>query len=96
MKVKGKLLTRVMEQYRMAAACFAQEMGVDVEEIEKLLNGESVGERTARAFLCYFGPHNAERLIDWKAMGKKNPFDCEADHMSAANEGGVCADGGGR
>ena len=74
MKVKEKLLRRLLDDYVMSGAEFAREMGVDVSEVEKMLNGEAVGVNTARKFIGYIGADKAQRLIDWDAMGKKNPL----------------------
>ena len=52
----------------------AREMGVTVAEVEKLLNGETVGEETARRFVYYFGADEAVKMIDWAAIGKENPL----------------------
>jgi len=70
MKVKKKLLRRLLDDYVMSAAEFARDMDVDVSEVEKMLNGEKVGERTARRFIAYVGPIEAERLIDFGIDGK--------------------------
>jgi plasmid maintenance system antidote protein VapI len=79
MKVKTKLLQAFMEKHKMTAAGLAQEIEISVSEVEKLLNGEAVDERTARKFIYYFGAGEAQRLVDWKAINKVNPFACEAD-----------------
>jgi len=86
-KVKAELLRQVLDDYVMTAKEFAREMEVDVSEVEKMLSGETVGADTARKFICYIGPIEAERIIDWAAMCRKSPYACEAD--------GECGDGGG-
>ena len=91
MKVKGKLLQRLLGKHGMTVEDFARDAEIDVSEVERMLNGESVGERTARKFIVYVGPIEAERLIDWTAMGVRNPFDCEAD----AERGDGCGENGG-
>ena len=66
MRVKGKKLRQLLNDYVMSNAEFARDMGVDVSEVEKMLNDESVGAETTRKFFGYLGPIEAERLIDWK------------------------------
>lgn len=79
MKIKGKLLSRLLEKHGLTAADFARDVEIDVSEVDKMLNGEAVGERTARKFIYYVGPIEADRLIDWAGMNKKSPFACGAD-----------------
>jgi len=79
MKVKGKLLSQLLKKHGLTAGEFARDMEVEASEVMKMLGGESVGETAARRFIAYVGPIEAERLIDWAAMGKKNPFDCAAE-----------------
>ena len=74
MKIKKELLQAFMQKYELSAAILAREMGVTVAEVEKLLNGETVNEETARRFIYYFGADEAVKMIDWAAIGKQNPF----------------------
>lgn len=53
---------------------FACEMGVTVSVIEKMLNGEAVEIKTAQLFINCLGAKKASQLIDWDALGKKNPL----------------------
>ena len=74
MKVKTELLQAFMQKYELSAVILAQEMGVTVGEVEKLLCGTAVNEETARRFIYYFGADEAVKMIDWAAIGKQNPF----------------------
>lgn len=74
MKVKKELLRELLNEYVMSGAEFAREMGVDAEEVEKMLNGEAVGVKTAKKLIAYLGADEAGRLVDWEAIGKKNPL----------------------
>ena len=74
MIVKKELLQAFLEKYSISAKILAQEMCVSQAEIEKLLNGETVSEETARRFVYYFGADESAKMIDWSAMGKENPF----------------------
>ena len=74
MIVKKELLQAFLDKYSISAKILAQEMFVSQAEIEKLLNGETVSEETARRFVYYFGADESAKMIDWSAMGKENPF----------------------
>lgn len=74
MIVKKELLQAFLDKYSISAKILAQEMCVSQAEIEKLLNGETVSEKTARRFVYYFGADESAKMIDWSAMGKENPF----------------------
>ena len=74
MKIKKELLQAFLDNHNITAAILAREMGVAVWEIETLLNGDAVDEKTARQFIYYFGADEAARLIDWAASGKINPL----------------------
>lgn len=77
MKIKKELLQAFLDKHKITAVILARDMGVTVPEIETLLNGDAVDEKTARQFIYYFGADEAARLIDWAAIGKDNPFDGE-------------------
>ncbi len=74
MKIKKELLQAFLDKHGITTAILAREMGVAVSEIDKLLNGETVDEKTARQFIYYFGADEAVKMIDWAAIGKQNPF----------------------
>lgn len=73
MKIKKEILQAFMTKYDISVATLADELNVEVSEIEKLLSGQSVDEITARKFICYFGVDEARELVDWQAMGKPKP-----------------------
>lgn len=74
MKIKTKLLLAYLEQRKMSVSDLAKEMEISVTELEVLLNGEAVGEKTAQQFIYYLGANEAQKFIDWEAIGKKNPL----------------------
>jgi hypothetical protein len=80
MKVKRELLLQVLGENAMTIKDLARALDVRTSEIERLLDGEAVGEATAREFIYYFGADEAGRLIDWEAVGKKNPLDRNGEH----------------
>lgn len=72
--MRVSMLFKPSSPVRFSYAILAREMGVTVAEVEKLLNGETVGEETARRFVYYFGADEAVKMIDWAAIGKENPL----------------------
>ena len=84
MKVRRKLLLQIMEETAMNNEMLARNIGVDVSEIKMLFAGEAVGIKTARKFIYYFGADDAQRLIDWEAIGKKNPLADEIKKQRSA------------
>ena len=74
MIVKTELLHDYLQEKRMSARMFAEDMDITVSEVEKLLNGELVGERTATQFIKFFGADKAQEFIDWDAMEIQNPL----------------------
>jgi plasmid maintenance system antidote protein VapI len=88
MKVRKKLLLQMLDENSMTVEGLARNMGVGVGEIKKLLDGQAVDEPTARKFISYFGADDAQRLIDWEALGKINPLACEADKERDDSERG--------
>lgn len=75
MKIKREQLQAYLDNYEITAATLARDMGVAVSEIETLLKGEAVNEKTARQFIYFFGADEAVKFIDWEAIGKENPLD---------------------
>jgi plasmid maintenance system antidote protein VapI len=74
MKIKKELLLAFMKNNAMSNESLANALGIAVAEVEKMLNGEAVGEYTARKFIFYLGADEAQKIIDWQAIGKKNPL----------------------
>lgn len=73
MRIKTQLLQAYIEKHRLSVDVLANEMGISVTEVEKLLSGEAVGEKTAEMFVDYFGAEEARKFVDWDAIGKKDP-----------------------
>jgi len=89
MKINEKKLRQILDDYVMSGAELARDMGVDVSEVEKMLNGETVGKSTAKKFIAYFGATKAGRLFDWDALGKNNPLADEPDDGADDTDGEV-------
>lgn len=79
MKIRVKLLLCEMKKRGLTKISMAQKIGINIQEVEKLLEGEAVKRSTALEFICYFGADKAQELIDWEAIGTVNPLACEAD-----------------
>ncbi len=74
MIIKGKKLKRLLQDRKLTPQAFADKLGVDVAEIDKMLEGVAVGYETARKFVYFLTANCAQFYIDWQAMGKKNPL----------------------
>ncbi|MCL2540821.1 MAG: hypothetical protein FWE53_05395 [Firmicutes bacterium] len=74
MKIKPELLQAYLAKEKLTISELAEEMGVNVAEVEKLLAGEAVCEKTAYQFVYYLGADEAQKFIDWQALDKKNPL----------------------
>ena len=74
MIVKREQLLNYLEKRGLSAATLARTIGVKEIEVDKLLRGEAVNEATARCFIYYVGADEAVKMIDWTAIGKKNPL----------------------
>lgn len=85
MKIKVKRLEAFLAEHGIGATELSRKMDVGVSEIEKLLAGDAADMKTAQCFIEYFGVDTAQGLIDWDAMGKDNPFACEADEECGAD-----------
>lgn len=74
MIVKGKKLSKLLQERKITREAFADKLGVEVSEVDKMLSGEAVGYETARKFVYFLTANCAQNYIDWQAMGKKNPL----------------------
>ena len=74
MKIKTELLREYLQKEKLTVEQLAEKMKIATVELEKLLNGEAVDVEPARLFINYFGANKAQHLIDWEAIGKKNPL----------------------
>lgn len=74
MIVKGKKLSKLLQERKLTRETFADKLGVDVSEVDKMLSGIAVEYETARKFVYFLTANCAQYYIDWQAMGKKNPL----------------------
>lgn len=74
MIVKGKKLSKLLQARKLTPQTFADKLGVDIAEVEKMLEGVAVGYETARKFVYFLTANCAQYYINWQAMGIKNPL----------------------
>lgn len=74
MIVKARKLQALLDKRGLTRRAFAEKLGVDVDEVGKMLLGEAVGYDTARKFVYYLKADRAQRLIDWDKLGVDNPL----------------------
>lgn len=74
MIVKKEKLQAYLDERKLTRAEFADKLGVAVSEVDKMLSGEPVGYETAKRFIYYLKAHRAQHLVDWEAIGVKNPL----------------------
>jgi hypothetical protein len=73
MRLKEDKIGRLMVRLNWTPRVFAEVIKADIREAYKLLSGEAVGYRTAKAFIAYFKASSAAAFIDFDAMGMKPP-----------------------
>lgn len=74
MIVKREKLKDYLDKRKFTRAEFAKQLGVEVSEVDKLLNGERVEQDTAHKLIYFFKAELAQHYIDWQATGVKNPL----------------------
>ena len=74
MIIKKGSLEKYLADNKMTAADFSDDTGISACCVQKLLNGETVCEKTAHKFVHYLGAYEAQRFVDWQVLGKENPF----------------------
>ena len=67
-------LRSFLETKKLTDQDFAQLLGVEKSEADKLLAGERVGYDTARKFIYFFKGEVAQHYIDGDATGIENPL----------------------
>lgn len=75
MLVKKEKLAHFLEVKNLSKEKFAAILDVEVSEVEKMLNGETVGLYTSRRFIRFFKAEVAQHYIDWETMNIKNPLE---------------------
>ena len=88
MIVKAQKLQALLDRRELTRKDFADKLGVDVTEVDKMLEGEAVGYDTARKFVYYLKANRAQHLIDWDKLGVENPLakDYADDYDDAVKE----------
>ncbi len=67
-------LKKFLANQGWSAQRFADELGVELSEVEKMLKGEYIGVDTARKFIMYFKIPLVLAYIDFDKTGVENPF----------------------
>lgn len=91
MIIKTDKLQSLMDRRHWSRKDFADTIGVQVTEVNKMLAGEPVGYDTSRKFIHYFKGNRAQHLIDWDSLGVDNPltrvrYDEDDDDESTPND----------
>lgn len=79
MIVKADKLQALLEKRGITRKDFADKLGVDVSEVDKMLRGENLEYETARRFVYFFKANRAQHLIDWDKLGIENPLEQDYD-----------------
>lgn len=74
MYIYSEKLKEFLAHKGWSAQRLAEELGVELREVEKMLNGEYIGVDTARAFIYYFKIPLVLAYIDFDKTGVRNPF----------------------
>lgn len=74
MIVKAQKLQAFLDKCGFTRKDFADKLGVDVIEVDKMLGGERIGYDTARKFVCFLKADRAQYLIDWDKLSIENPL----------------------
>lgn len=74
MVIKKEKLRTYLDKQCISKEEFAEELGVEISEVDKMLNGENVGYETSKKFIYYMKATRAQKFINWKETGVKNPL----------------------
>ncbi len=74
MIVKKEKLRKYLDKQQISKEEFAKELDVDISEVDKMLNGERIGYETSKKFIYYMKAARAQKFINWKETGVKNPL----------------------
>lgn len=74
MVIKKEKLRLYLDKQGLSKSEFAEELGVDIAEVDKMLNGERLEYETSQKFIYYMKAARAQKLINWKETGVKNPL----------------------
>lgn len=77
-------LRSFLETKKLTDQDFAQLLGVEQSEADKLLAGERVGYDTAKKFIYFFKGEVAQHYIDWDSTGVENPLGKKVKGETAA------------
>ena len=65
---------KFMKENNMSEKQFAEELGISIGELRKMLSGERTSYDVASKFIYYFTADVVQDLIDWERLGIVNPL----------------------
>lgn len=65
---------KFMKENNMSGKQFAEELGISVGELRRMLAGERTSYDVASKFIYYFTADVVQDLIDWERLGIVNPL----------------------
>lgn len=74
MIVKHQKLKRLLDHIGLGSGEFASALGVETDEVDKLLSGIAVDYDTAKKFIYWMKAYAAQHYIDWQRMNIRNPL----------------------
>lgn len=65
---------KFMKENNMSEKQFAEELGISIGELRRMLSGERTSYDVASKFIYYFTADVVQDLIDWERLGTVNPL----------------------
>ena len=65
---------KFMKENNMSEKQFAEELGISIGELRRVLSGERTSYDVASKFIYYFTADVVQDLIDWERLGIVNPL----------------------
>ena len=65
---------KFMKENNMSEKQFAEELGICIGELRRMLSGERTSYDVASKFIYYFTADVVQDLIDWERLGIVNPL----------------------
>lgn len=65
---------KFMKENNMSEKQFAEELGINIGELRRMLSGERTSYDVASKFIYYFTADVVQDLIDWERLGIVNPL----------------------
>ena len=65
---------KFMKENNMSEKQFAEELGISIGELRRMLSGERTSYDVASKFIYYFTADVVQDLIDWERLGIVKPL----------------------